>query len=134
MELPDKSEQAIVVYDGECPFCSRFVRMLRLRESVSLQLVDARAGGPLVDEVVTAGFDLDEGMVLRIGGKHYHGDECIHVLALLSTSSGAFNRLNVMVFRNRRAAELLYPLLRFMRNLTLKALGRQPLNLRSQKS
>jgi predicted DCC family thiol-disulfide oxidoreductase YuxK len=100
-ELP---EQAILVYDGECPLCSAFVRMLRLRESVALELVDARAGGAWVDEIVASGFNLDEGMVLRMGGEHYHGEACIHVLALLSTSSGLFNKLNASVFRHRLLA------------------------------
>jgi len=130
MFAPDDIDDAVLVYDGECPFCNAYVRMLRLREHVVLQLVDARAGGAWVDTIVAAGFDLDEGMVLRIGERYFHGDECIHVLAMLSTSAGALNRMNAAIFKNRTASRLIYPVLRFFRNLTLKIMGRQPLQLR----
>jgi hypothetical protein len=71
---------------------------LRLREAIGpVVLVDARQGGALVEEIAKAGLSLDEGMVLRINGKPYHGDSC-HRLALLTTPSGAFNRLNAMIF------------------------------------
>lgn len=130
MSAPDPIDDAVLVYDGECPFCNAYVRMLRLREHVALQLVDARSGGTWVNAVVAAGFELDEGMVLRIGERYFHGDECIHVLAMLSTSTGALNRMNAAIFKNRTASRLIYPILRFIRNLTLKIMGRQPLQLR----
>ena len=54
----------------------------------------------------------------------YHGHDCIHMLALLSTPSSAFNRLNAARFRAPRAARLLYPVLRTGRNAALRLLGR----------
>jgi len=116
---------ASIVYDGECPFCSRYVAMVRLRDSLGrVELVDARKGGPLVDEVLAAGLDLNEGMVLKLDGRFYHGDACIHMLALLSTPSTRFNRLNAAVFRSPTASRLLYPVLRARRNAVLRLLGR----------
>jgi len=119
---------AWIVYDGECPFCSRYVAMLRLRESLGpIALVNARDGGPEVDEARAAGLDLDEGMVLKVDGRLYHGDDCIHRLALLSTPSGAFNRVNAAIFRSPTASKLLYPVLRTGRNAVLRLLGRRKL-------
>ena len=124
--------EAILVYDGDCPFCSAYVRLLRLREHITLHIVNAREGGEYVDGIVAAGFNLDEGMVLYIGQQYFHGDECIHALALMSTSAGVFNRLNTAMFKNRTASRILYPILRFFRNLTLKLLGRKPLELQAK--
>jgi predicted DCC family thiol-disulfide oxidoreductase YuxK len=119
---------AWIVYDGECPFCSRYVAMLRLRETLgSIALVNARDGGPEVEEARAAGLDLDEGMVLKFDGRLYHGDDCIHRLALLSTPSGAFNRVNAAIFRSRTASRVLYPVLRTGRNAVLRLLGRRRL-------
>jgi predicted DCC family thiol-disulfide oxidoreductase YuxK len=116
---------AWLVYDGECPFCSRYVRYVRLRTAVGkLHLVNAREGGPLVDEMVQAGLDLDEGMVLKMGGRYYHGADCIHALALLSSGSDAFNRINAAIFRSSALARALYPILRAGRNAVLRGLGR----------
>lgn len=129
---PPETSQAWLVYDGDCPFCSRYVRYLRLREVLpSLRLVDARGRGPEVGEAATAGFDLDEGMVLRLDGQWYFGADCVHALALLSTGSGWFNRLNAVVFRSATLSRWLYPLLRACRNATLVLLGRRKLNDRT---
>jgi hypothetical protein len=66
-------------------------------------------------------------MVLKLQDTFYHGAACVHVLALLSTRSGLFNRTLLIVFRSRVVARLLYPVLRGGRNLTLVLLGRRRL-------
>jgi predicted DCC family thiol-disulfide oxidoreductase YuxK len=117
--------EAWVVYDGQCPFCSRYVALLRLRDTLGrVELVNARDGGSLVDEIVAAGLDLDEGMALKMNGRLYHGDECIHRLALLSTPSTTFNRINRAIFRSKTMSRALYPVLRSGRNAILRMLGR----------
>jgi predicted DCC family thiol-disulfide oxidoreductase YuxK len=122
--------QAVVVYDGACPVCSSYVRYVRIKKSAgSLTVINARDGGPWVDRVRQAGTNLDEGMTLFYGGRLYHGVDCVHMLALLSTSSGAFNRINAAVFRRPTLAKVLYPILRAGRNLLLRILGRSKLNL-----
>ena len=121
-----------IVYDGQCPFCSRYVQLVRLRETLGqIGLFDAREGGPQVEEARRAGLDLDEGMVLKLDGRLYHGAECIHMLALLSTPSSWFNRVNAAMFRSRTASRLLYPVLRAGRNIVLRMLGRSKLNPQS---
>lgn len=120
-----------VVYDGECPFCSNYVRLVRLRQAAggaSVQLVDARTDHPIVAEIRDKGLDLDEGMALKIGDRFYHGSEVMHQIALLTGPVGAFNRFNYWVFRNPRRAACLYPWLRAGRNATLRLLGRKKLS------
>ncbi|MCE3247451.1 MAG: hypothetical protein K0R41_1276 [Geminicoccaceae bacterium] len=121
----DPRGDAWLVYDGDCPFCSRYVQYLRLRQAAGpVTLVNAREGGPLVAEMQRAGLDLDEGMVLKLGGRYYHGADCIHALALLSSGSGLFNRINAEVFRSPQLSRVLYPVLRAGRNSVLRLLGR----------
>lgn len=113
-------------YDGDYPFCSQYVRLVKIRESIGpLALINARHGGPEYDQVRQAGLDLDEGMVLSHAGRLYHGDDCIHALAMLSESKGVFNRLHVWVFKSPRRASILYPVLRAGRNLSLWLIGRK---------
>jgi predicted DCC family thiol-disulfide oxidoreductase YuxK len=129
MAAQSEQPEVLIVYDGQCPFCSRYVKLVRLRESLGqVRLVNAREGGPLVDELQRAGVDLDEGMALKLDGRLYHGHDCIHMLALLSTPSSAFNRLNAALFRSPRAARLLYPVLRTGRNAALRLLGRSKIS------
>ena len=114
-----------LLYDGECPFCARYVSMVRLRESIGrVRLIDARDQGPELLEVRAAGLNIDEGMVLKLNGRLHHGDECIQHIALLTTPSGVFNRLNAWVFRSGARSRALYPMLRTGRNTALRLLGR----------
>ncbi|MBL6426319.1 MAG: DUF393 domain-containing protein [Maritimibacter sp.] len=115
-----------IVYDGDCPFCSRYVAMVRLREAAGpVELIDARSDHPAARRVTQAGFDLDEGMALIDGDTIHFGDEVVHRLALMSTGSGAFNRLNAHIFRSPRVARMLYPVMKAGRNATLTLMGRR---------
>lgn len=123
------ADELWVVYDGECPFCSSYVRLYRLREVAGkVHLVDAREPHPIVDEVRSLGFDLDEGMAVKAVGKFYHGAAAMQFLAILGTGSGLFNRVNRAIFRHPRLARVLYPWLVRGRLLTLRLLGRRTLH------
>ncbi len=113
-----------LIYDGDCPFCSRFVEYLRLKETVErLVLINARDDERVVAESLAKGFDLNDGMLLDLDGRYYHGSDCMHVLAFLSSRSNTFNRWIYRIFRSKRRSGLLYPPLRFGRNLTLRVRG-----------
>ena len=75
-------------------------------------------------DLKAAGIDLDEGVVLKLGNRIYHGDECVHMLAHLSTPVGLFNRLNAVLFRSRAASRIVYPILRSGPNALLALRGR----------
>ena len=117
-----------LIYDGACPFCSRYVQLLRLRRSVGeVRLVDARQAQSEVRRLAELGFSLDDGMVLLIGDAIYSGADAMTRLALLSTGSDGFNRFNQWLFRSSSRSRLLYPWLRAGRNSALRLLGRPQL-------
>jgi predicted DCC family thiol-disulfide oxidoreductase YuxK len=122
------SDTTYIVYDGDCPFCSRYVAILRLRDAVGkVELINAREPHPVVQMLQSKNVELDEGMALVQGDLISHGDECIHKLALMTTPSGVFNRINAAIFRSAAAARILYPVLRLGRNTALRMLGRKKL-------
>ena len=123
------SADIFLVYDRQCPMCEYYCTLSRVRESAGeLVLVDARDGGPLMDEITAAGLDIDDGMVLKAGDRLYYGADAIHALSLMGTNSGVFNRVAYWTFRSRRVSRVLYPVLRAGRNLLLKLLGRTRIN------
>jgi predicted DCC family thiol-disulfide oxidoreductase YuxK len=116
----------VIVYDGDCPVCSRYVTMIRLRQSVgNVALVNARDGGEHVQSVRALGLDLNEGMVAFYGGRVYHGADCVNLLAMLGSDSGVMNRAHSLMFKNASIARLSYPAMRFGRNTLLAILGRK---------
>lgn len=121
--------KVLVVYDKECPACDYYCNMVRIKESVGrLVLVDARDGGPIMDEITARGLDIDQGMVVKVGSELYYGSDAIHVLALMGTNRGFFNRLAYWSFRSKGVSRVLYPILRTYRNLLLKLLGKTKIN------
>lgn len=118
-----------LVYDKECPACSYYSNMVRVRESVgNLVLVNARGPSAYMDEITAAGLDIDQGMVLIVGDRMYYGADAIHALSIMGTRSGAFNRVTYWCFRSKAVSGILYPVLRAGRNLLLKILGRTKIN------
>ena len=115
---------AWLVYDGECPVCKTYTKYVRMREAVGrLHLVDARQPSPIMDEITAVGLDIDQGMVLKFKGVIYYGPDAIHMMTLLSTSSGIFNRINYYFFGTRLGAKVFYPIGKLFRNALLKVLG-----------
>jgi predicted DCC family thiol-disulfide oxidoreductase YuxK len=118
-----------LVYDKQCPACSYYCNMVRIRESVgNLILVDAREPSSHMDDITAAGLDIDQGMVLIVGDRMYYGSDAIHALAIMGTRSGFFNRFSYWCFKSRPVSRVLYPVLRAGRNLLLKMLGRTKVN------
>lgn len=119
----------LLVYDKECPACDNYCQLVRIRESVGeLILVNARDPNPAVDEITAAGLDIDQGMVLKMGDALYYGADAIHMLSLIGSRTGVFNRINFWLFRSKPLSHILYPVLRLFRNLLLKLLGKSKIN------
>lgn len=121
--------EVVVVYDKQCPACDYYCNLVRIRESVGrLVLIDARDAGPIMIEITTRGLDIDQGMVVKIGSNMYYGSDAVHVLALMGTNKGFFNRMAYWSFRSRTASKILYPVLKNCRNFLLKVLGKTKIN------
>ncbi len=122
-------EEILLVYDKECPVCDSYCRLVRIEESVGdLKIIDARESSDVLDEITARGLDIDQGMVLKTEGEIYYGADAIHALALISSRSGFFNRLNYLMLYSKRVSRILYPALRGCRNLLLKILGKTKIN------
>ena len=119
------------IYDGDCPICRMAAESLRIKQSVgALHLVNAREANahPLIEEINALGIDLDEGMGLKFQGRHYHGRDALHMMAILGSRYGWFNRMNALLFRSKTVAGLCYPTMRATRNLLLRMKGVQKIH------
>ena len=120
-----------IFYDGECPFCTKYVTVLRLRDAVgAVELVDLRGDPDARARFAEKGLDTDKGMIVETPGKVLHGADAMNALSMMSTGSGVLNAAAALIFRHRLLALILYPLLRAGRNVTLFILGREPMRSR----
>jgi predicted DCC family thiol-disulfide oxidoreductase YuxK len=122
----DNPEDVWVVYDQECPFCSRYMLLYRLRQrGRKVHLINARSDHALVAVVRAHRFDLNEGMVVRWRGRFYYEADAMHLVGVLGDNQSAFNHLNQAIFSHPALARVLYPWLVRGRKLNLKLLGRK---------
>lgn len=122
-------EPIVLIYDKDCPACNAYCQLVRIRQSVGeLTLINAREDSAILRELTAQGLDIDQGMVLKMGDKLYYGSDAIYMLSLLSSRSGLFNRLNYHLFKSRKVANWLYPVLRACRNILLKLLRKRKIN------
>lgn len=111
-----------IYYDGACPFCDGYARKLNLQRQVGrVDLIDLRSQDPRVAQVMNSGVDPNRGMVVRFGQRQYHGAEAVHILSVLSEGGGPLARL----MRSPRRAMIIYPVLRALRHVALRLLGRR---------
>lgn len=124
------------VYDGQCPLCTMGSTHFKVRAAVGkLHLLDAREQPDhlLMQEINRLGLNLDEGMVIKFKNTCYQGADALHIMAMLGTDSGWFNRINACMFRSKTLSALFYPSFRSARNLLLKLRSVEKINnLRDQ--
>ncbi len=120
------NDTVYLIYDGECPICGYAAKVTKLRKAAGkLEIINARESHPLVTEAKKQGYDLDNGIVVKYQGKSYYGKDAMHLLAMLGSPVGWFNRMNVFLFKSKILSEIFYPIFKFIRRCLLLALGVQ---------
>jgi predicted DCC family thiol-disulfide oxidoreductase YuxK len=124
--LDNRSDRLSIIYDGQCPFCTNFVKLYAIRKKVAeVELTDARGQPGLVRELRARGMDVNDGMVVIWQGRYYFGAAGMHLLSVLGTKPGIFGVFNRLLFRNRHVAGMVYPALATGRRITLSLLRRK---------
>ena len=122
---PSFPPDPFLLYDGECPFCSYYVAKSRFetRAGRPLTLIDGRETPGLVARLRREGFDLEQGMILLLDGRHYHGAEAMTALKAMSAGPGRFNTFARWSASSPARVRAVYPWLRRLRRAALLAKG-----------
>src|SRR6516165_6967800 len=114
----------IVVYDGDCPFCRNYVSLMNLRTAVGdVKLIDARGDAEIVNFLSEQGFNINEGMAVIHGAKIYFGEDAVTFISSMTAVRPFVGKLIALILRSKTCADVLYPIMKAGRRLTLKALG-----------
>lgn len=114
-----------IYYDGDCVFCTNYVRMLRLKAIFkSVELYSIREDLVAARRFTEMGFNPNAGMIVERDGEIIHGADAINYLATITTPVGVFNRLSARILLHSRLAKVIYPVLKAGRVGLLLLLGR----------
>lgn len=117
--------ESFLLYDGECPACKSYVAFARLREAwPELELLDARHEPELVARLRADGYEINDGLVLRLGDTIHFGAEATRVIGATRGRRGSGRRLVLAAIGTAPWSRPLYPWLNRGRKLLLAVLGR----------
>jgi predicted DCC family thiol-disulfide oxidoreductase YuxK len=116
-----------LLYDGDCPACSAYVAIARLRQLYpDLRIASARTEPDLVAELRRKGYEINDGMVLSLESKIYYAAEATRIIAILGQgSSSRWRRAALGMIGTASWSRPLYPWLNRGRLLLLRILGRK---------
>ena len=119
-------QDAFLLYDGECPFCSFYARKSRFEMQIGrpLRLIDANQAPDLVAELRREGCGIEEGMILVFEGQLYQGAAAMMALETMTTGTDWFNRFARWFSSNSKRVRILYPWFRRLRGAALWIKGK----------
>lgn len=119
----------LIIYDGDCPFCRAYTRLLRLQQaSGPVEMLSARSDDPRILSYWQQGYDLNAGMLVVLNNQVYAGADAMQMLASCSSTNDFFNRLHHAIFSSSKLAAFIYPILKLGRHITLWMLRVPPLS------
>ena len=120
------SSEIIFLYDGECPFCNHFARLIELKSSIpSLTICDGRKNLAKLSILYKKGYDLNKGAILLIDEKIYHGSEAINwICCQIKEADDSLLDFLRIIFKSKKRSNLIFPLLLWARRLSLTLKGK----------
>lgn len=115
-----------VYYDGECPFCHRYVDFLQLKQHYTLSLKDARGH---LEEIQhhCKGMDINEGLiVITHANKSLQGAAALKYLDGCLSKSRFIDKLHAFWSLHPAVTLTLYRIIKSVRTLLLYLMGRDP--------
>ncbi len=117
----------VLVYDGQCPFCSWYVE--QLSEHITFDALNAREDPDIVADLRAAGVDINRDIALIMDGQILKGAQALFKLSSRNVSSDGcsgcmqgrwFHRLHSSLFGWRALGVTIYPVLRGLRRIYLR--------------
>lgn len=118
--------QSYLLYDGECPICTRYIAWSALRRiRPDLMVIDARQAPEQVAALRAEGIEINDSMVLQLGALRLSGAQAFAAINQLNHQRPGFTGALLGWLGRPAVAQRLYPLLALGRRLLLALLGRQ---------
>lgn len=119
--MSSETNTLYLIYDGECILCNACAKLIKIKKSVGhLEIINARSPHPLVNEVLNAGYNLNEGIIVKFNDQFYYGTDAVNLLALIGSPADIFNKINVALFKSTILSKIFYPIFKLIRTLLLR--------------
>ena len=113
-----------IYYDKECPFCKQYAKLMALKKNHNVSIKNAREYKSKIIEFNNLGFNINEGLIVVCEEKIYHGSDAVIFLDKLDKLDKT--GIKISLYDNILFKKVLYPIVKFIRYILLKILGKNP--------
>ena len=113
-------------YDDECPFCKEYSKYIELRKQYDIEMCNARDNLDKIEEFRVKGYDINNGMIVEIEDDSmlYLGADAAKILDSMIAKKGFIDKSMSFIVKLPLFNSILYPILKAMRIVLLKLLGK----------
>ena len=123
-----------VIYDDECPLCRNYQVGLNIQKNVGkLELINAREDHPIVKHLYDLGHSPENSVIVIYQQQYYFAGDAMHLLNLLNTPVGLFNKLFALLLRYPVLSRVIYPVIKTLRGISIRVKGVGAINQDSGK-
>ena len=117
-------KKLIVYYDKECPFCSKYSELVKLRSHYDVEIINARECHDTIQEFKTKGLDINEGFIIQIEDQTLQGEEAVVFLSKHMKTKNSFEKTILWFMKKRTIMNIIYPIVKTIRIIVLWLIGR----------
>ena len=113
-----KTNQIILFYDEECPFCKNYTNFLKLKKSFDLKLIDARKN-KIELENICKNLDINDGFIVVYENYCFQGAKALEFLNSAVDKTTILGKLHFFFAYENVFSKFLYKILFILRKFIL---------------
>tara|TARA_Y100000389_G_scaffold62197_1_gene58266 strand:- start:10842 stop:11219 length:378 start_codon:yes stop_codon:yes gene_type:complete len=111
-------------YDEECPFCNEYSKYVELRKKYDIKIFNARESIDKIKVFRNKGFDINDGMIIECESKIFQGSDAVKIIDKYIDKKRVLDQFISVIINLPGFKLLVYPIVKFLRIMILKLLGR----------
>ena len=112
------TNQIILFYDEECPFCKNYTKFLKLKKSFDLKLIDARKS-KIELKTMCENLDINDGFIIVYENHCFQGSKALEFLNSAVDKTTILGKLHFFFAYDNIFSKLLYKILFILRKVIL---------------
>ena len=113
----------IIYYDGECPYCVSYQKVIDIKKKYSFEIKDARLHPKEIANFKDQGYKIEDGILMIFKDEIIQGAEALRRIDLLTEKRTTISKLYALIIRLSFFGYIIYPLVKIIRIITLKIMG-----------
>ena len=113
-------------YDEECPFCKEYSKYVELRKKYDIKIFNARESIDKIKVFRNKGFDINDGMIIEYESEIFQGSDAVKIIDNYIDKKSVLDQFISVIINLPGFKLVVYPIVKFLRIMILKLLGRNP--------